>query len=155
MKSEMNYRGQLYPEDGGGPSMVRALRTKLAAAHAEVRPRVEAGQGPQWKFLDNMQTRLLGGAMEAPPGQVNATHLQMAKARLAKFSIVARVEDLKDVNKKDELWARFGWPPSLHLPDWEHVNRMKEEMWTFSEEEAAWLKDVNRIDYALYDFVAG
>eukprot|EP00971_Amphidinium_carterae_P310043 6160974-Amphidinium_carterae.1 len=44
MKSEMNYRGQLYPEDGGGPSMVRALRTKLAAAHAEVRPRVEAGQ---------------------------------------------------------------------------------------------------------------
>ena len=103
-----------------------------------------------WKFMDNMQTRLLSGAIDVPPAQVTREHLEMAKRRLAEFHAVERLENMADPVKRARFFGKMGW--NVTMGDSVKSNhRMERDQLT--EEDKLWLKDLNKYDYELYRYV--
>lgn len=152
MHSELNYRYQYY-QGSTKASLFLDLRKKLAQ---EGRFRGGRDQRPQWKFMDNMQTRLLANAMDVPAGQIGQQHLDRAKSLLANFSVVARVEDLSNEAGRRQIFRKLGWHHDrlFRKRDAEKMsNSVKKDLFFFSDQEAEWLRNVNRWDYELYNSV--
>lgn len=146
MHSEMNYRAA---QNAGtfGKGMVTALRMELAKPNPPPAGRQQWGP---WKFFDNIQTRLLANALNVPAGQINESHLRIARARLAKFRLVARVEDLRSSIRKKAIFTKLGWRRAhVFAPD-KRINKVNVDRYHFTASEKAWLANVNKYDLQLY-----
>ena len=132
-------------------SHMRDLVSKgLVGAANEADYRVGLSPHIGWKFMDNMQTRLLSGAIDVPPAQVTREHLEMAKRRLAKFHVVERLENIMDPVKRGRFFGKMGW--NITMDDSFQSNPSKESD-ELTEEDKLWLKDLNKYDYELYRYV--
>jgi hypothetical protein len=158
LESEMNYHPGCWlfgGPCGGGPQHPRAFLATLnetLAKGREAEPN-SGGQNqfPQWKFFDNVQTRLLAPALEVPPGQINATHLALANRALKRFTIVTRLEDFPKTAPR--VFKQLGWNPGMVSHVGQPVNTNDHEF-VFTDEEAAWLRHVNRYDVQLWETYA-
>lgn len=100
-----------------------------------------------WKLFDNYQTRVLANAMDVPGGQINATHLELARARLARFRVAARLEDL---GPEHPLFESLGWPDEARRQVAGRRKNPSMRIYKFNNKERSWLEDINRHDLALY-----
>lgn len=136
MRSMMNF----HPDIGKG--FVDDIELELKAPSETT-----LSQDPLWKYMDNFHIRVLASAMDVPAGQIDATHLEKAKERLAKFDTIARLEDLGD--KSAEVFVSIGWSDGMSS----HVSSKSNtsgDQWDFTAEELEWLSELNKYDYELY-----
>ena len=102
-----------------------------------------------WKFMDNMQVRLLGDALYVPPGHVTKNHLEIAKRRLSKFNLVAKLEDFEDPATRDPILTQMGWQVSFQ----DDKCNAKDHKDPLTHADKAWLKNLNKWDYELYNWI--
>ena len=102
-----------------------------------------------WKFMDNIQVRLLGGALDVPPGQATRDHLETAKRRLAKFQVVAKLEDLADPTKRWPIFRRMGWNIDFEEDQCNAARRPD----PLPHADKVWLTELNKYDYELYNSI--
>lgn len=141
MTSQLNFGAKYYK----GPTkaeLLASLRQALSLGRFS-RP----GERELYNF-DNLQTRLLAGAYRAPPGSLSRAHLELARARLANFTVLCRMEDLARNVSRGALLRKMGWPDSSL-----HANAMHGAEFSFTEAEAAWLREVNSLDVELYSSI--
>merc|ERR1719197_479502 len=107
LASEINYHPGCWlfgGPCGGGPKDPKAFLVELNETLAKGRDAAVGSYGndqfPLWKYFDNIQTRLLAPALDVPPGQINSTHLALAKRGLRNFTVVTRLEDLPKTGSK-------------------------------------------------------
>jgi hypothetical protein len=108
-----------------------------------------AGQFPQF---DNFYIRnLLGHSVFwSPPGSINATHLQRAKAVLDNFQIIIMLESIK--SQKIQLSSVAYWPDTvldkkaIQSPHFNGNNH------TFNDDHMAFLLELNRWDRELIEY---
>lgn len=138
MRSMMNFHPQI------GKEFVTAVKHEIASPKAAPMP----DQFAQWKIMDNYAVRLLAPALEVPAGQIDQSHYDKAIETLSHFRYVQRLEDLPD--NAGTLFEELGWPPQMR-----HTIQNKQNAapsrFDFTADEAAWLREVNRWDIALYD----
>eukprot|EP00435_Cladocopium_sp_Y103_P037771 s1107_g10.t1 len=102
-----------------------------------------------YQHFDNFAVRTLSGDYDVAPGEVTRQHLEKAKGVLSKLDVVLIMEDLTD--HLAQLRAVFGWDVDVDRSVWHsHWHRIPKNV--FSVQEAAFLKEVNHLDYELYDF---
>lgn len=102
-----------------------------------------------YQHFDNFAVRTLSGDYDVAPGEVTRQHLEKAKGVLSKLDVVLIMEDLTD--HLAQLRAVFGWDVDVDRSVWHsHWHRIPKNV--FSVQEAAFLKEVNHLDYELYEF---
>ena len=145
-----------YEEHFGGPncstrvSHMRDLVSKglhVAGTENDITPGLSPTYG--WKFMDNMQTRLLSGAIDVPPAHITREHLEMAKHRLPKFHAVATLEDMTNPTKRDRFFKKMGW--SLTFNESVRSNPTPHSE-TLTKADKLWLINLNKYDYELYRY---
>jgi len=149
--SELNYRTIHYPKDANKRSALDDLRRKMEAPG----PAGE-DQAPMWKFMDNIQTRLIADALSVPAGGINMTHVRRARRRLAKFRVVVRVVDLDDWLRRRRVFELLGWPDPGYNDRGSlgpNANRVHQDFAHIHDSEIRWLRHVNRFDTALYNAI--
>lgn len=153
LESEVNYHPSCWflgkPCGGGPDDPADFLRTfkEMLASPSDI---PDNDQYALWKYFDNIQVRLLAPALDVPAGKLNETHLNAAKESLAKFKIIARLEDLPHVGPK--VFDKLGWSQKMMAHVGEPVNMNKNgHDYIFSEDEVKWLRHVNRFDRALWE----
>lgn len=101
-----------------------------------------------WKIFDNFIVRTLAGydAMNAPPGGVNSSHLARAKEVLLNFDLVIPLERIAEQKAIDAMDRLIGW----HLEPHNAANQNKNVMPSIPAELSEQLRDINKLDYALY-----
>jgi len=161
LESEINYHPGCWMFGGpcgGGPKDPKRFLVEFNETLEKGRDAAPGSYGydqfPLWKYFDNIQTRLLAPALDVPPGQINATHLALAKRGLRNFSVVTRLEDLPKTGAK--VFAKLGWDPDMMGHIGEPVNSRDRNMdaFQFTTEETNWLRHVNRFDLALWEAYA-
>lgn len=150
MHSNLNFNMKLF--NGKGRQTINEFRLMLNSPSKEY-----AGphQWPEWKVLDNYQTRLLADAVDVPAGGVTMAHLNKARERLASFQVVARVEDLRQSGYA--MFNSLGWDGSSlarHIGG-PRVNHQSHDVFSFTAEEVAFLRQVNHLDIQLHNQFAG
>jgi len=137
---------------GGGPSnpekFLKQLNTTLTSPHKKAENEGGNDQFPLWKFFDNYQVRLLAPALNVTAGGINETHLEAARKTLSNFSAVVRLEDMPHTSSK--LFKALQWNKNMTKHVGDHVNPASGDF-NFTEEQTAWLKDVNKWDVMLYE----
>jgi len=110
------------------------------------------GCTPEWdtyQHFDNFATRTLGGGYAAKPQEVTRSHLDLAKERLARMDVVMTLEELP--LHVLQLASSFGW--DLGLIDTRHKKNQHTEADTvFSHTELRFLREINALDYELYEY---
>lgn len=153
LESEVNYHPGCWflgQPCGGGPQDPAKFLRKFEATLAEPPEPPGLDQFPMWKYFDNIQVRLLAPALDVSAGQLNETHLQAAKDSLEKFKVVVRLEDFPTQGAK--VFEKLGWHPYMMSHVGEPVNEnVKGHNYRFSEDEAKWLRYVNRYDLELWE----
>jgi len=137
----VNWHGQ--PKD----SLLAQVKQKLDA-HAADHPGL-----PQWKFFDNIQTRLLTDSLDVPAGEITKTHVDKALELLSHFSVVTRVEDLQREATRKAVFKKLGWNHDVvyKQASVERVaNHVKKDFFVFTEAEKEWLREINKWDMLLY-----
>mmetsp|Transcript_49004 Transcript_49004/g.116573 ORF Transcript_49004/g.116573 Transcript_49004/m.116573 type:complete len:402 (-) Transcript_49004:63-1268(-) len=108
---------------------------------------------PWWDsyhHFDNFATRTLGGGYSVGLRQVTEAHLEKAKKRLRNMDVVVILEDLEAHMPQFE--HVFGWEVSQMTPHHKLNAHCDPAQESFSEEETAYLKQLNSFDYLLYEF---
>jgi hypothetical protein len=147
IRSMIEYHAEKKPKLPHGKRWIKLLQQRLDSDDRSGES-LEIGQDHEWKFMDNFQTRVLASAMEVAPGGINASHLATAEALLARFRVVARLEDL--LTEKDAIFASLGWGAEMQA----HVGEKRDKAgphWRFTQEELSWLREKNKYDLALYE----
>ena len=101
-----------------------------------------------FQHFDNFAVRTLSGDYDVAPGTVTAWHLKRAKEVLEKMDVVLILEHLPD--HLHQLHAAFGWDLRIEQPRRSHRHRIPKN--ALSPAEEAFLKQVNALDYELYEF---
>eukprot|EP00403_Amphidinium_massartii_P009749 CAMPEP_0178423046 /NCGR_PEP_ID=MMETSP0689_2-20121128/27489_1 /TAXON_ID=160604 /ORGANISM="Amphidinium massartii, Strain CS-259" /LENGTH=354 /DNA_ID=CAMNT_0020044633 /DNA_START=44 /DNA_END=1105 /DNA_ORIENTATION=+ len=108
---------------------------------------------PDWdtyQHFDNFATRSLGGAYGVPPRGVTRQHLDKAKARVASMDVVMILEQLQV--QLPQLQATFGWSLGKMTPSSPANAHCDRHASSWTDAEASFLREVNSLDYELYDF---
>ncbi|CAJ1386902.1 unnamed protein product [Effrenium voratum] len=102
-----------------------------------------------YQHFDNFAVRTLSGDYDLAPGAMTAEHLAKAKEVLLKLDVVLIMEELSD--HLAQLRAFFGWQVDLSRSPWKsHGHKIPKNALT--DEEEAFLKKANELDYELFDF---
>lgn len=111
---------------------------------------------PAWdtyQHFDNFATRVLAGAYAQPPCSINFSHLDAAKSQLRRMDVLTILEHLGE--HLPQLQDIFHWNVTSVQPG-KIVNRKPKRYVNNSTEftppEMQFLKEVNAIDLALYEF---
>merc|ERR1719277_1054136 len=148
MHSFLNYN--MHWGHGNGRGAMDVLRNRLQAAEPQS---CHLGQKPEWKGLDNFQTRLLANAFDVPAGKLTQQHADLARQRLDGFEVVARVEDL--VTRGADMFQALGWGRHLASHIRTKPNTVHNDRLDFTPQEAQWLRELNHWDIELYNQYAG
>lgn len=140
--SEINFVHRLLPKLTKD-SALKKFRRELIFSDGKP----TGGQGPEWKFLDNFQTRLFANAFDVPAGGITENHVLRAKATLRKFDIVARLDDLDKTSVREKMIQELGWHNSRAL---ETRYNTSPQAFNFNESETEEFKKRNRYDYELF-----
>lgn len=112
-------------------------------------------QLPEWKMLDNFQTRLFSNAMAVPAGQIGPDHLERARQVLSNFTAVARVKDLKTDMSRNSFFDSIGWSQAAlqgSVAAATPKNEVTRDRYDFTEQEKGWLRRLNQYDIALFQW---
>jgi len=109
-----------------------------------------AASNPHWNRFDNFQVRIFGNAVNVPAGQIGPQHLLNAKRFLKHFKYVGILETM--ATNINFMLAEVGWPQHIgrHVHQKRNPTRYSK---TFTPEELRWLKQANKMDYKLYNWV--
>jgi len=109
---------------------------------------------PAWDtyhHFDNFATRSLGGNYNAPPRGVTRENLERAKKNLERMDVVLILEELQQ--HMPQLAAFFEWDIERATPqNKEKGHECTQKDRAFTAEEETFLKDVNALDYELFQF---
>lgn len=141
--SEINYRFTLYK----GMTKDEVLTEFMRQLNRTSTLPVGTSQDPEWKFLDNFQTRLFANAFDVPAGGIKEEHVLRAKNTLKKFNIVARMEDVTSFGGAKNLTKAMGWRVPINRMNKVNVSPRKFE---FTLDEREMLRKQNKHDYELY-----
>jgi len=99
--------------------------------------------------LDNYITRIFNGqkGLLIPFGQLNQTHLEVAKTKLKSYDLILFTEELNSPNTARAMDAVLGW----HVDLGERANPSHSEH-AFTQKARENIRKMNRFDYELYDF---
>jgi len=149
MHSELNYRGLYH----GGLSKDAVVADFKRRVESDPPLQTDHTQLPEWKTLDNFQTRILANAMAVPAGQIGPEHLERARQVLANFTAVGRVADLKIDMQRNVFFDSLGWSNealqesvAAALPR----NQVKKDLYDFTDLEREWLQRINQYDIELF-----
>uniref|UniRef100_A0A7S1EZT3 Sulfotransferase domain-containing protein n=1 Tax=Noctiluca scintillans TaxID=2966 RepID=A0A7S1EZT3_NOCSC len=109
---------------------------------------------PSWDtyhHFDNFATRSLGGNYNAPPRGVTRENLERAKKNLERIDVVLILEELQQ--HMPQLAAFFEWDIEKATPqNKEKGHQCTQKDRAFTAEEETFLKEVNALDYELFQF---
>lgn len=112
------------------------------------------GQFPQY---DNFIIRSLLGynVFWSPPGSINKTHLEKAKAVIRKFDVILIINRLPE--HFAQLEHILQWPASVVKSPPVHSNNgdYTPSVFEFNENQTMFLKELNRFDQELFHFAEG
>jgi hypothetical protein len=123
-------------------------------SHCSVTPTTSQGDA-FWKFFDNFQTRFLANAFDVPAGKLDDTHAAKAHARLQEHKVNVKLLEEMPIQGA-AFFSQLGWPDNFASHLHEKSNSLdgfqdKFVRKQFSESDAAYLRELNKYDYALYD----
>lgn len=108
---------------------------------------------PLWMYFDNYVVRVLGGprTWRKGPGKVTEEDAKNAINLLRKFAVKARAEDIAaNKESKERFLEEMGW---TQMPATFSDKRAKKHRFTFSTQEEEKIRELNKYDYMLYDYV--
>jgi len=147
IQSNLNFNYHFFLGPGADESM-EILKAELAGKH--VAGENELGECGHWKYMDNFQVRILAGATAVPAGKLTTAHLEKARERLSKFVAVEKLENLADASRRSAFFSKLGWHINLHEHSQDKVQTSSKVM-LFSAEQVTKLRELNALDYELYN----
>eukprot|EP00927_Polykrikos_kofoidii_P003689 TRINITY_DN1148_c0_g1_i1.p1 TRINITY_DN1148_c0_g1~~TRINITY_DN1148_c0_g1_i1.p1 ORF type:complete len:401 (-),score=28.00 TRINITY_DN1148_c0_g1_i1:38-1240(-) len=109
---------------------------------------------PSWdsyQHFDNFAIRSLGNAYSRPPRGVQRDDLERAKQALQRMDVLMILEEMPD--HLPQLAATFGWNTDAMLPEQKAYGHDCDSIdAVLSDAEKAFFREVNSLDYELYEF---